>query len=293
MARRRRPKSASEAFLDILPQAVGLILLAVFFVPGAKEFLGGLLVIVVVIGVVAIAGLIVLAVMRRLNRLVDDGRAVGVASTPALPVGHSRPQQPLVESPLPTWTLEFLRSLEWKRFEELVCAYVRELGYAARLTRRGADGGVDIEVLDAATDDVAMVVQCKAWNVYQVGIKPVRELYGVMAAKKIPQCAFFTTGTYTAEAFAFGREHDVDLVDGAEFLRRINGLQLPQIQLLLECATRGDYTTPTCPNCDVKMVLRTAAKGRNEGEDFWGCRHYPRCRQTFKCTAAEPTALRS
>jgi len=137
-----------------------------------------------------------------------------------------------------------------------------------------------------------MIVQCKAWNAYQVGIKPVRELYGVMAATKVRQCAFFTSGKYTAEALAFGKEHDVDLVDGEELLSRINQLKLSQSLQLIEDVTRGDYTTPTCPSCGVKMVLRSAQSGRNAGDSFWGCPSYPRCRQTFKCSAADPAETR-
>lgn len=38
--------------------------------------------------------------------------------------------------------------------------------------------------------------------------------------------------------------------------------------------------TPVCPRCDVEMVLRTAAKGARQGEQFWGCQNYPQCRET-------------
>lgn len=289
MARRRRPKSASDAFLDILPQLVGLVLLAVFFVPGAKQFLGALLFVTVAVGVAALIGLIAWAIYRRRSRP-DDQPQSEITTLPPL----VRAATPTLHSPrpvFPAWSLELLRSLEWKRFEELICAYIRTLGYEARTTRLGADGGVDVEVIDPATKTVAIVVQCKAWNVYQVGIKPVRELYGVMAAEKVPQAAFFTTGTYTAEALAFGKQHDVDLVDGDELLTRFGQLQLSQSLQLLEDATRGDYTTPSCPSCGTKMVLRTAGKGTNEGSQFWGCCNYPRCRQTFKCTVTTAGAL--
>ena len=35
---------------------------------------------------------------------------------------------------------------------------------------------------------------------------------------------------------------------------------------------------PTCPNCDVQMVLRIAKKGKNVGDKFWGCPNYPKCK---------------
>lgn len=37
-------------------------------------------------------------------------------------------------------------------------------------------------------------------------------------------------------------------------------------------------STPMCPKCGNEMVLRTAKKGDNQGQKFWGCPNYPRCR---------------
>ncbi len=33
-----------------------------------------------------------------------------------------------------------------------------------------------------------------------------------------------------------------------------------------------------CPRCNSTMVLRTAGRGRYEGQQFWGCSTYPKCR---------------
>ena len=41
---------------------------------------------------------------------------------------------------------------------------------------------------------------------------------------------------------------------------------------------------PTCPNCGAQMVLRTAQKGKNVGEKFWGCPNYPKCKTIIKLT---------
>ena len=35
---------------------------------------------------------------------------------------------------------------------------------------------------------------------------------------------------------------------------------------------------PICPKCGSGMVLRTASKGANAGNQFWGCSQYPKCR---------------
>ena len=44
--------------------------------------------------------------------------------------------------------------------------------------------------------------------------------------------------------------------------------------------SRSDYSTvsPACPSCGVGMVRRTARRGPNRGNQFWGCPKYPKCR---------------
>lgn len=36
---------------------------------------------------------------------------------------------------------------------------------------------------------------------------------------------------------------------------------------------------PSCPSCGNTMVRRTARKGFNAGNAFWGCSNYPQCRE--------------
>ena len=36
---------------------------------------------------------------------------------------------------------------------------------------------------------------------------------------------------------------------------------------------------PRCPKCGVEMVERRATRGRQEGEPFYGCLNFPRCRE--------------
>jgi hypothetical protein len=37
---------------------------------------------------------------------------------------------------------------------------------------------------------------------------------------------------------------------------------------------------PLCPRCGVAMVQRQAARGNRQGQTFFGCPNYPKCRQT-------------
>jgi len=46
--------------------------------------------------------------------------------------------------------------------------------------------------------------------------------------------------------------------------------------------TQPVSSAPRCPKCGSEMVLRTARSGANQGEQFWGCPNYPRCRGIVK-----------
>lgn len=174
------------------------------------------------------------------------------------------------------WSMSLLKEIEWHRFEHVVAAYERELGNEAELTDFGPDGGIDVRVFEKDTLAPKRVIQCKAYE-NQIGVELVRGFYGAMTLEKVSKGAFYTTSSFSDAALAIGRtDGNLDLVDGPTFLHRIQRLTLPAQIRLFEVATEGDYTTPTCPNCGVKMVIRTARKGRNAGNDFWACA-VPRC----------------
>lgn len=43
-----------------------------------------------------------------------------------------------------------------------------------------------------------------------------------------------------------------------------------------------ENTEKQCPRCGSKLVLRTAKKGENAGQQFWGCSGFPKCRYIEK-----------
>jgi hypothetical protein len=36
-----------------------------------------------------------------------------------------------------------------------------------------------------------------------------------------------------------------------------------------------------CPKCSGEMILRTAKNGQNQGQKFWGCSNFPKCRSVL------------
>lgn len=186
------------------------------------------------------------------------------------------------------WSLEALRMLEWKRFELLCARYYEALGFQARTLAAGADGGVDVTLFKGDPARPLALVQCKAWNARQVGVKEVRELLGVMVHTGVGRGVFITTGSFSKEALAFGAANPIQLLDGPAFDEKLRALAPAAQDALLAWAFEGDYLTPSCPSCGVKMLAR-----ESRGGPFWGCRHYPACKSTLKNTLKSTLAMRA
>jgi len=122
------------------------------------------------------------------------------------------------------------------------------------------------------------IVQCKAWGERFVGVKPVRELLGVMTHEKIAKAFFMTSGQYSDDARALAASNNITLIDGEMLLMMFRRLPQPARDELLRFATAGDHHIPTCPGCGGRMH---AVNGKGGRASFWGCLNYPRCKHTL------------
>jgi len=179
--------------------------------------------------------------------------------------------------------IERIRDLSWERFEELVGEYYRQQGYWVE--RRGGprpDGGVDLEVYK---DGELVLVQCKHWKAWKVGVKQIRELRGVMAHEGAQCGVLVCSGDFTQEAQDYARQNNVELVDGnrlSEMIRlgqevRFQGTN-PGPGPVPQVSSPEPERAPACPKCGVPMIMRTAKQGINAGSRFWGCAQFPKCR---------------
>jgi restriction system protein len=179
--------------------------------------------------------------------------------------------------------IDWLNRLSWQDFERQVAEVYRQQGYSVdEVGGGGADGGVDLRL---HRDDATAIVQCKRWKTYKVGVKPVRELFGVMMAEKADRAVFITSGVYTDEALRFAEGKPIELVDGAQLAQMLRRFQSALKQALEpSMASAGPAPTPAlaaeiptrpkCPRCGSAMVLRRAKKGAHAGSEFWGCSMY-------------------
>lgn len=163
-------------------------------------------------------------------------------------------------------TAENIANLSWLQFERLIADSYRRKGFDAELTPEGADDGVDIVLRER---DNMLLVQCKHWNSYRVGVSVARELFGVMHAKGARKAVLATSGRLTDEAERFCRDNAIYWLDADRLPGFIDPRAMPpQAEI---AADRGSR----CPLCGDSMVARTA---RKTGRPFWGCSRYPACR---------------
>ena len=165
--------------------------------------------------------------------------------------------------------------MSWQDFEILVGEYFRRQGFGVTDNGGGgADGGVDV-VLQNGSD--SYLVQCKHWRALRVGVQPVRELYGVMAAHGVTGGFVVTSGEFTEDALRFADGIALTLVNGKTLLRGIRAQAGSG-----PVSAPADLSAPDCPLCGATMVLRQARSGSAPGKQFWGCSRYAqdRCRGT-------------
>lgn len=93
----------------------------------------------------------------------------------------------------------------------------------------------------------------------------------VYAAAKLPLIRFPVRRSYSTS------ELD-SVLKRYLYISGTNNLSQPVIRETASAA-------PLCPKCNSEMVLRTAKKGANQGEQFWGCPNYPQCRGIRKYEA--------
>ena len=226
-------------------------------------------------GFLAVIAILNLCVEKLMTRRRDPFRPTGVFPSKPQKVEPVDGVFPASETPTfhTQLTAKLLDEMDWLLFEDLTAEYFRQEGYRADLTRMGADGGVDIYLHRAGEQRPFAYVQCKAWFSKQVGVEPMRALFGVMAAAGIKEGHFACTGEFSSDARAFAQQNNIQLITGELLIARFNRLPESECVRILSRITQGDYTTPSCPKCGTKMVIKDFS-----GRANWCCPRYPKCR---------------
>jgi restriction system protein len=161
-------------------------------------------------------------------------------------------------------SIESIRSLSWKQFEELLAEAYRRKGYrVAENTSGGADGGIDLRL---ERNGNSYLVQCKQWKSIKVGVNIVREMYGVMTHEKADGVIIVTSGLFTEEARTFASGKPIDLIEGQQLVEMIGGVQAKPI---IRSEYKFEVDSKVCPKCGKTLAVREARRGSNAGNKFW------------------------
>jgi restriction system protein len=179
-----------------------------------------------------------------------------------------------------------IEGISWQQFEQLTGEAFRRQGFTVTETGgNGPDGGIDLIL---HKDREKYLVQCKQWRSLKVGVTVIREFFGVIAAEGAVGGFVVTSGAFTAEAKAFASGRNIKLVEGAELNHWIAASRSAQSMPPVRASTQTNIvplqqvSVSNCPVCHSAMQKRTAKRGANAGNEFWGCSQFPKCRGVIK-----------
>lgn len=191
----------------------------------------------------------------------------------ATTVSNTPFEEPVVVDASTLFTAELLAKLEWKRFEELVAQYYLKTGVVAVRTKTGPDSPVHLKISWKGEAKPFACVQCHASPVGLIRPDPLQALFAALTVDDIRRGYVVTNGKFNVEARDFAEEKHFTLLPGDILLEKLNALPPAARSELMHETTTGDYTTPTCPKCDIKMV--------HTEEGGWRCSHAPKCEAVF------------
>ena len=300
MPRRRKKKpDPFDLVIELLGPVAALIFLLAFFAPSVLQLIFGL---IVTLGIIILCcGAVFLIVRfiirsrakhpeptvrtatpRRMSEWGADDESIQFNDSP---LAHLELTEADKEELEPTLSKsqrhssieERLKAIDWFQFEKVVSVIYEVRGCSVkRLGGAKPDGGIDLIV---EKDGERLVIQCKHWRKWNVGVRHIRELLGALVDSKIEKGVLVTLRGCTPEATELANKHGIHIVDQKELVAL---MQMADGSLDKRIVALLDDTRKFCPRCERPLRLRTATKGFNRGEQFWGCSNFPRCRYILR-----------
>lgn len=179
-----------------------------------------------------------------------------------------------------------LTELTEAEFEKLLHKIFSQRGYSINQNEDPGHANVDLVLMQ---NSEISYVHYQNWREQQIDEAIVSEFYSVVKEKKLKQGIIISSGNFSEEALGFSLGKKLLLINGTDLSHMIGVL----MQSLAEGnpdesaeVTKNESEPapampeiePLCPLCNNKMIKRTAKKGRNAGNIFWGCSQFPNCR---------------
>ncbi|MEO8155058.1 MAG: restriction endonuclease [Rhizobacter sp.] len=180
-----------------------------------------------------------------------------------------------------------IEGVGWNQFEQLAADGFRQRGYVVSET--GGVGGRAVDMVLTRGQD-RFLVDCKPWRSNAVGVAPLRELHGLMAARGAAGGFVLTSGVFTLEAVRFSEGRNIQLIDGTQLRDLLHAREEKTLPVVIRRDASFLDTTLSpaawrlrnehCPLCGGSMAERVQATGPLAGKRLLGCSHYPLCEGT-------------
>ena len=181
---------------------------------------------------------------------------------------------------------DYLKELDDHEFDKLISMLFKQRGYSVSTTEENNNDSVDIVL---KMDSEKTFVQFKHWRQYEVDLAVIEAFCAVMESESVPHGIVITTGLFTQDALDYSHGKHLLLINGVDLSQMVGALSaMNDDSVDNETQTEEgqiDNTTdempelePLCPICSREMIKRTAKKGKNAGNTFWGCSQFPNCR---------------
>ena len=195
---------------------------------------------------------------------------------------HMQPGKGFNE-PASDHAFDYLKELNDAEFEKLITLIFKQRGYSVSESDEEKYDGVDVVL---HMNNQATFVQYRHWREHHVDDIPIEELLSIMEVESIAHGIIITTGIFTDDALDAAHGKALLLINGVDLSLMVNALSASQEAGTLESEINQEEEEklkmpelePLCPICSKQMILRTAKKGKNAGNTFWGCSQYPNCR---------------
>lgn len=182
--------------------------------------------------------------------------------------------------PVSDHAFDYLKELNDEEFEKLIIMIFKQRGYSIK-------DNVDEKLVDLVLNmnNETTFVQYTHWREYKVDVAVIEAFYDFMKTEPAAHGIVITTGTFTTDALEFAPGKSIILINGVDLSLMIDVLTSSEQEELDELNDESDNMDgempelePLCPICSQKMIKRTARKGKNAGNTFWGCSQFPNCR---------------
>ena len=175
---------------------------------------------------------------------------------------------------------DYLKELSHDEFKILITMLFKQRGYTIPLNKEYDD----IDLILQMNNEITFV-KFNHWQDELLDETEVAQLYVAMKEENAAHGIIITSGIFTPEALdlSLGKAmlliNGVDLSQLIETLKSATNLEAEEKEVIEEPAQdEMPEIEPLCPICSSEMIKRTAKKGKNAGNTFWGCSKFPGCR---------------